>query len=189
MAKVRDEVMPVELPLRDIAQLLGVTYNRIHNLNYTPSGGDKRRPLYNVAETIRRYIDDIQKSDEERDIEAERLRLTKEQANLKEIERKQLEFELVHIDDVETIYTEHVLAAKRALLSIPTRYAAKLCSITTTKEMIIELEGIIDNALGELSTDEVEYQRASEKRIKKKLATPAKTENQPVVKSKLKTKQ
>jgi phage terminase Nu1 subunit (DNA packaging protein) len=174
--------------LIELCELLGAHRTTLANRAYRITGRDGKNNTYDATEVIRDHINRLSSKTDE-DIDRAKLRYTTEQANLKEITRKQLEGELVNVEDVESIWSEHIMTVKRTFKALPTRHGIKLAGITDYKEMIKELDTMFDKTLTELSVDKIEYIRATEKRIKKKLATPAKANDKPVGKRKPKTKQ
>lgn len=86
------------------------------------------------------------------DVETERARLIKAQADKTELEVAELHGELVRVDDVTDAWSQHISAARAKLLSLPSKAAPRVMPgrIAETQEL---LRNIIDEALNELAGD------------------------------------
>ena len=85
------------------------------------------------------------------DLQAERARLAKEQADAKEMENAIERGELVYIDDVARQIENQLTKVRTKLLAIPTKAAPECQSVATVGEVRDIIEAAIIEALNELS--------------------------------------
>lgn len=86
----------------------------------------------------------------ELDLQAERARLAKEQADAKEMENAVERGDLVYIEDVAKQVEGQMTKVRTKLLAIPTKYAPELHAMATAREVQLALEEAITEALNEL---------------------------------------
>lgn len=84
------------------------------------------------------------------DLQAERARLAKEQADAKEMENAIERGELVYIEDVAKQVEGQMTKVRTKMLAIPTKYAPELHTLATAREVQLTLEEAITEALNEL---------------------------------------
>lgn len=84
------------------------------------------------------------------DLQAERARLAKEQADAKEMENAIERGELVYIEDVAKQVEGQMTKVRTKMLAIPTKYAPELHTLATAREVQLVLEEAITEALNEL---------------------------------------
>ncbi len=86
------------------------------------------------------------------DIETERARLIKAQADKTELEVAELHGELVRVSDVTDAWSQHIASARAKLLALPSKAAPRVLPgrVAETQEL---LRNIIDEALNELAGD------------------------------------
>jgi phage terminase Nu1 subunit (DNA packaging protein) len=86
----------------------------------------------------------------ELDLQVERARLAKEQADAKEMENAVERGDLVYIEDVAKQVEGQMTKVRTKLLAIPTKYAPELHAMATAREVQLALEEAITEALNEL---------------------------------------
>ena len=86
----------------------------------------------------------------ELDLQAERARLAKEQADSKEMENAIERGDLVYIESVAKQIEGQLTKVRTKLLAIPTKYAPELHATATAREIQLLLEQAITEALNEL---------------------------------------
>ena len=86
----------------------------------------------------------------ELDLQAERARLAKEQADAKEMENAVERGDLVYIEDVAKQVEGQMTKVRTKLLAIPTKFAPELHAMATAREVQLALEQAITEALHEL---------------------------------------
>lgn len=86
----------------------------------------------------------------ELDLQAERARLAKEQADAKEMENAVERGDLVYIEDVAKQIEGQMTKVRTKLLAIPTKYAPEVHATATAREVQEILEDAITEALNEL---------------------------------------
>lgn len=86
----------------------------------------------------------------ELDLQAERARLAKEQADAKEMENAIERGDLVYIESVAKQIEGQLTKVRTKLLAIPTKYAPELHATATAREIQLLLEQAITEALNEL---------------------------------------
>lgn len=159
-----------------IAELFGVTVRRIQQLTQdgiigTIEVGKRRK--YNLAQTVRAYIDHLKvkasnqdKSSEDARFESEKLeaeaRIKKAKAEIAELELDEISGKLHNAEDVEAVMTDNILRVRSALLAMPGRLAKDVVNADTpsTAAEIIKTECYaILNDLADYEYDPSEFQR------------------------------
>lgn len=143
----------------DLADLLGLTSNRVRVL--TRDGLLKRvaPATYNQRDAVRAYCDNLrtlaaragrQATPEGEALKAEKLRLAKHQADKIELQNAQLRRELLPAAEVERTWSEMLRDVRAALLAVGTRCGAVLPHLsahdvqTIDREIKTALEGLAD---------------------------------------------
>ena len=90
------------------------------------------------------------------DITAEKARLTKAQADEREISVKKMMGELIAADEVQTTWSDYVANARAKLLALPSKSAQQLLSLESYQEVETYLKEMVYEALEELAIDEAD---------------------------------
>jgi phage terminase Nu1 subunit (DNA packaging protein) len=147
------------ITLQDLADHLDMTRQRVHDLinqNILQKSG--KRGGIDIDENRVRYIRYLRslgkgKSAASGDLNEERTRLTKLQADKAELELQEKEADLISTDIVKSIWTDYVSNVRSKLLALP----SKLGHLTQAAETYAEAETLIKEAvyecLEELSED------------------------------------
>ena len=150
------EAIPGLATESEMAQLLGITANRVRTL---ARDGMLHRPVrgrYDVRASLKTYIGDLRdkasrlgyaggKHLGKSDLEAEKLRLARQQADKIEIQNAAARGELVKASDVERAWASALRDVRAAMLAVPSRCGATLPHLTAHD--IAELDREIRNAL------------------------------------------
>lgn len=155
------EAIPGLATESEMAQLLGITANRVRTL---ARDGMLHRPVrgrYDVRASLKTYIGDLRdkasrlgyaggKHLGKSDLEAEKLRLARQQADKIEIQNAAARGELVKASDVERAWAAVLRDVRAAMLAVPSRCGATLPHLTAhdiaelDREIRSALEGLAD---------------------------------------------
>jgi phage terminase Nu1 subunit (DNA packaging protein) len=147
------------ITLQDLADHLDMTRQRVHDLinqNILQKSG--KRGGIDIDENRVRYIRYLRslgkgKSAASGDLNEERTRLTKLQADKAQLELQEKEADLISTDIIKSIWTDYVSNVRSKLLALP----SKLGHLTQAAETYAEAESLIKEAiyecLEELSED------------------------------------
>jgi phage terminase Nu1 subunit (DNA packaging protein) len=137
-----------EMSAADLAKLFDVTHRQINMLAEKGILGRNADGRFDTVDSIRRYLVFARKGGNS-DIEAEKLRLTREQADKIAIQNQISQGELVSASDVERRWTAVLTLVRAAVLAVPSRVAGRAGHLTAADLDIIDRE--IRDALQELS--------------------------------------
>lgn len=139
-----------------LAKLLNLTLPQCYNLANSGTIPSPDNGVWDLAACAHAYIKYLQgrAGEEKRDYAVERTRLTKAQADKVEMEIKVLEGKLLGSEIVEKVWSDMVLSFKSKILGMPSRAAFAVLSLNTPSEIEKMLEGIVYEALSELSNFE-----------------------------------
>jgi phage terminase Nu1 subunit (DNA packaging protein) len=93
------------------------------------------------------------------DLQAERARLTHEQANKTELEVGELRKELLRVEDVKRAWSGHIVAARSRLLSLPSKLAQRVTALAGGD--LVEIEELLVKGVHE-ALDELQELTASD---------------------------
>jgi phage terminase Nu1 subunit (DNA packaging protein) len=109
---------------------------------------------YNLDQARLEYLRDLREKaagrSSELNLQEERARLAKEQADAKEMENAIGRGELVKIDDIVKQFEDQLLKSKVKLLAVPTKVAAEVNAAKDVKECKAIIEEAVKEALSEL---------------------------------------
>jgi len=141
-----------------LAKLLNLTVQQVYNL--ANSGTIPKPPAgeqWNLTQCAHAYIKYLQgrSGDEKRDFSTERTRKTRLEADILELEKAQLEGQLLPVDQVQAAWGRLAAAFRARMLALPTKTAP----LVVAAESFIAAEKIltdaIHDALAELSGPEL----------------------------------
>ena len=145
--------------IKEVADHLDLTSTHIHNLFnanvLTKSGKSGGQDLDDCRVKYIRYLRTLSKGKNTNsgDLNEERTRLTKAQADRAELELQEIEADLISTDTIKTIWSDYVANVRSKLLALP----SKLGHLTQAAETYAEAEAIIKESvyecLEELSED------------------------------------
>ncbi len=154
------------LPLKTIADLLGVAPQTIRNRGYKIVKKLKGDSLYNAREIVRDHIKGIAENKMAQAVDAEKLRMMKLQSEKLSMKNSQTRAELLHIDDVIQLFTQHIQAAKTKLRGISKTLAIVISDNNSPQKNAKLILDNIDKALKEVEIDTREYKKAASRRLR-----------------------
>jgi phage terminase Nu1 subunit (DNA packaging protein) len=140
-----------------IADLFGITDRRVQQLADEKILKRTARGRYDVFESVKGYISYLQnmslgkRSKEVNDIQKERARLYKAQADKTEIEIDVLENSLIPAEMVERVWARMIGAFRARCLSMASRLAPELITVNDYAECEALIRDTVHEALEELS--------------------------------------
>lgn len=140
----------------EVAKHLGMSHKNANELINKGVIARKERGGYDLDEARGQYIAHVREIAAGRakvgelDLQEERARLAKEQADAKEMENEVLRGSLVSIEDVALSMEKQLTRVRTRLLSVPTKVAPEAHASPTVKEVQRLLEDAIIEALNEL---------------------------------------
>lgn len=134
---------------------------RLADAGVQPSGRRAGSPVYALRDAIAAALELPAPDGAGLSLEAERARLSKEQADHQALKNAQLRGELLERDEVETTWARMVLAAKERLRSIPATARVRIAGFT--QKQAVTLRDLIDEALSELADDGLPKRRMAGK--------------------------
>lgn len=163
-AKAPPEPIPAMVNEAEMARLLGITANRVRTL---ARDGMLHRPVrgrYDVRASLKTYIGDLRdkasrlgyaggKQSANSELSAEKLRLTKAQADEREIKNAAARGELIPAQEVRAAWTSYTIALRQAVLAAAPRVATqagldRAAAATLDAELRLALEQIADERTG-----------------------------------------
>lgn len=143
-----------DLKASELATLFNVTDKRIYQLareGIIPREGG-RFELVSAVQGYVKFLQDLAGGRiERRDVHSERARLTRAQAEYKEMEVARLQRSLLPFDEVVTAWQQLVAAFRTKCLALPSKLAPQLAATNETREIQGYIEGGIREALEDLS--------------------------------------
>ena len=144
------------------AALAGVTTRRLQQLDKAGDGPPRatsgRYPAEELGQWLRQRIAStfgVANDGKAYDYEAERARLTKAQADKTELEARELNGELVRVEEVSMLWAQSAGAMRARLLSLPSKVAPRARAAVSDEEAAALVEIEVLEALQELSDDGV----------------------------------
>ena len=128
----------------EIAEAFGVTTRAIqkwHSEGMPLEGMEGKENQYDLTKCVEWYV----KKRVGNDLQYEKTRLTKAQANKTELEGKLLERELLRADNVKNVWVSQIIAFRSRVLAMPTKLAPDILQAPS----LTEAKGIIADALEE----------------------------------------
>lgn len=154
----------VPLPLKVIADLLGVSTQTIRNRGYKISKKAKGQSFYDAREIVRDHIKlvSINKTHEESD--SEKLRLIKAQAEKAELRNAQLRADLIQVSDAIEVWDNHIHPAKTKIRGLAKTLSMIISDENSPQKNAQIILEHIDKALKEVELDTREYKKAALRR-------------------------
>jgi len=142
---------------KDTAEVMGVSTQAIGLWNMEQQkkkGATGNRVYYDIREVVQlRLKEAANRSGNAPDIQREKSRLTKLQADKADLEYKKMKGELISTDTVTEHWENLFVAFRSKILAIPTRAAAVALNATSIPDVEEKLEAFLLEALEELSGD------------------------------------
>lgn len=155
----------IEVTEVELAEYLGLSTRRIRQLFKEGVVIKSQRGKYDLKSSVLGYINSIRQQDKKKDVDLEKLKISREAESLMHERLKKRKTELVVLEmekklhrseDVEYFWNSMVLAAKSRLTSIPVKCAPLLVCIEDRKEIQAILKREVADALNELANYDVE---------------------------------
>ncbi len=154
----------VPLPIKVIADLLGIAPQTIRNRGYKIIAKHEGESLYDAREITRDHLKLMGENKNADALEDEKLRIAKLQADKLDMKNAQTRAELLHIDDVIQLFTQHIQAAKTKLRGISKTLAIVISDNNSPQKNAKLILDNIDKALKEVEIDSKEYKKAASRR-------------------------
>ncbi len=139
-----------------IAEFLGLTVRRVQQLVAEGMLPRPARGKYNFIHCGQAYIAYLKKLAEGRnkEVDAERARKVKLEADLAEIELRKEQGKLVDAIQAAKLWEKMIMAFRSRMLALPTKAAPQVFGCASMPEIKEVLEGAVSEALGELAAIE-----------------------------------
>lgn len=138
-----------------VARFLDISERRVRQLRDKKIIEEVRPGLYDLLDTIRRYINYLRKrnpeSEEEVDYNTERALLVRVKRKNEELDLKIRENQLHSSEDVELVLSNMLINFRSRLMAIPARLSPILSKKTDKAEIFKIIKAQVDEALNELS--------------------------------------
>ena len=155
----------IEVTEVELAEYLGLSTRRIRQLFKEGVVIKSQRGRYDLKSSVLGYINSIRQAEKKKDVDLEKLKISKEAEGLMherlkkritELKVQEMEKKLHRSEDVEYFWNTMVLAAKSRLTSIPVKAAPLLVGIEDRKEIQSILKREVAEALNEIADYDVE---------------------------------
>lgn len=148
------------VPLETISKLLDLTPQRVNQLVREGVLPKVHRGRYELVPVVRAYIQYLRMGNLKRDLPEDdytthRMRLTRAKADIMEMERAQMEEQLIPAADIEQAWGEATTNMRAKMLSLPTKAAAEVFSAESLAQIKNILKEQIYEALTELENVEI----------------------------------
>lgn len=143
-----------------ICAALGVSGTHVNRLEKEGVIVKERHNVYDLVRSVKRYIKrlkGLEGATEGSDYYAERARLTKAQADERELKIKIQEKELIQISVAEKVWCDAAIIIKNNLLAVPNKVCHSVLSMESTSEISDEIKSEIIRALESTSVDKDDY--------------------------------
>lgn len=155
----------IEVTEVELAEYLGLSTRRIRQLVKEGVVVKSQRGRYDLKGSVLGYINSIRQQEKQKDVDLEKLKISREAESLMherlkkrmtELKVHEMEKKLHRSEDVEYFWNSMVLAAKSRLTSIPVKCSPLLAGLEDRKEIQAILKREIADALNELADYDVD---------------------------------
>lgn len=155
----------VEVTEVELAEYLGLSTRRIRQLFKEGVVIKSQRGRYDLKSSVLGYINSIRQQEKKKDVDLEKLKISREAESLmhERLKKRKTELEVLNLEkkmhtseDVEYFWNAMVLAAKAKITSIPVKCAPILVGIEDRKEIQSILKREISEALSELANYDID---------------------------------
>ena len=173
------ETKQATYPVATIAKLLLLSERRVYQLVTDGVIPKHDRGRFEIGPSVQGYIRFLQErqvggSSSPTDYHEEKARLTKLQADYKQIELEELKGNFIPMDLVVATWQGHIGNARAKLLALPPKIAGQVIAMENYLEIEQLITGLVYEALDELEKDELSTeQRSSIKTIADNLEVTA----------------
>lgn len=145
--------------LAGLALHLGISQRRVQQLVKNEVLPAPRRRQYDALKTSRayiRYLQDNRQGEGQKSYTEEKTRLTKEQADEKQLKNELLRAQLIPADQVREVWAGHIIHAKTKLLGLPAKLGPEVVAMDSLPEVQAYLKRHINEVLNDLAYSQVE---------------------------------
>lgn len=146
-----------------ICDCLGLDSSQVNKLENDGVIIKESHNKYNLVKSVRNYINSITGRESSNssgaDYYAERARLTKAQADERELKVKIAKGELVYIDRCEQIWCDAAILLRNNILAVPPKVCRKASTMTNQQEIEELIKGELINALTSADIDPQSYRQ------------------------------
>ena len=155
----------IEVTEVELAEYLGLSTRRIRQLFKEGVVIKSQRGKYDLKASVLGYINSIRQDSKKKDVDLEKLKISREAESLmhERLKKRKTELEVLNLEkkmhrseDVEYFWNAMVLAAKSRITSIPVKCAPILVGIEDRKEIQSILKREISEALSELANYDID---------------------------------
>lgn len=143
-----------------LADLFDLTKVRVHQLVTEGIVVKVERGVFDLMESVRGYVRFLKQrkvnqydtvGDDPGDWQRERARLTRAKADMAEMQAAILKGTVHEAKAVESVWTDHLLACRAKLLSMPKKLAPRIHGVVKLTSIETEIDAAITEALNELA--------------------------------------
>lgn len=176
---------PYILPIRDCAQILGMTPDALRARGYN----HVERGKYDIAAIVEAELNEAKSKSAKKQIEDEQILLLRERRTKIASQNAERQAILIHIDDASTVCTEHIMSAKKKLMTIGVSVSQRIAGETQPKKIAELITAEVKTALEELSFDAREnFTSAALRRIGSRMGAAAESDSESVGRRKARPK-
>ena len=143
----------INVSVSDLAILFGVSQRRIQEFAQLGIIEKTGRGRYNLSDCVQRFVHFLREKRAQYpiDLQNERARLTKLQADKADLELMEARGEVIRAEDVASTWADLVIAARSRLLAIPTSLTPAVLAADKQNVVTELLRDAIEDALTELA--------------------------------------
>lgn len=166
LEKLLETAFPPEIGAEALAQVLGITVRRLSMHAADGIIPKARRGVYPTVAAIQGYVRYLQEAAkvgglDDDSLSKQRARLTRNKADIAELERSRLLGESMPTNEVIAMNTAIAVTVRTRMLAVPSKFAPRLVMIRHANEVEAILRTGIEEGLEELSRLEIVVARPS----------------------------
>lgn len=155
----------IEVSGVELAEYLGLSDRRVRQLDKEGVVIKSQRGKYDLKASVLGYINSIRQDEKKKDVDLEKLKISREAESLmhERLKKRKTELEVLNLEkkmhtsaDVEYFWNAMVLAAKSRITAIPVKCAPILVGIEDRKEIQSILKREVSDALSELANYDID---------------------------------
>ena len=148
-----NDIHDIDVDVSTLAILFGVSQRRIQEYAQLGVLEKTGRGRYNLCDCVLRFVRFMREKRNKYpiDLQNERARLTKLQADRADIQLQEARGEVVRTEDVASTWADLVIAARSRLLAIPTSLTPGILAADSQNAVTELLRDAIEDALNELA--------------------------------------
>ena len=147
------DIHSIDVDVSTLAILFGVSQRRIQEYCQLNILQKQARGRYNLCDCVQRFVHFLREKRAQYpiDLQNERARLTKLQADKADLELMETRGEVIRAEDVARTWADLVIAARSRLLAIPTSLTPGILAADSQNAVTELLRDAIEDALNELA--------------------------------------